>query len=309
MGIFNSNYSKPGPGVDKNAPPKKGLNLFYEIFFRKFWDIIKLNLLYALTLLPTFAILVILSGTITNSFSEAYGGIIAQVLGMEAPDIQNPEFSQMLIIFDLFFRITLSMAFIIFVGGGPMTAGFIYILKCFINEVPVFLVSDYFKAVKQNLKQSFPLWILDVIIFLGAYYAVLFYGRLSPPMMYLKYVVYLLIFFFTILHFYIYHIMVSYKMPFYQLYRNAALFAIPSFPFCLLAFAACVFIFAIFPAIAITAQSEALMNIFGFATVVVWVFFVFGVCGMIIEFNACTQIKKYIKEDPGVEEKEIIHSR
>ena len=94
MGIFNSNYSKPGPGVDKNAPPKKGLNLFYEIFFRKFWDIIKLNLLYALTLLPTFAILVILSGTITNSFSEAYGGIIAQVLGMEAPDIQNPEFSQ-----------------------------------------------------------------------------------------------------------------------------------------------------------------------------------------------------------------------
>ena len=35
MGIFNRNYSTPGPGISKDAPKKKGLNLFYEILFRK----------------------------------------------------------------------------------------------------------------------------------------------------------------------------------------------------------------------------------------------------------------------------------
>lgn len=307
MGLFNSNYSKPGPGIDKNAPKKKGLSLFYDIFFRKFWDLIKLNLLYAVTLIPVFAIIMLLSGMITNSYADAYGGIIAQVLGMSAPDIQNPEYSQMLITFDLAFRVVISMAFTIFVGGGPMTAGFVYILKCFINEVPVFLASDYFAAVKANLRQSVPVWITDVLIFSGAYYAVRFYGNMAAPFSYLKYAVYLLLFFFTILHFFIYHLMVSYKMPFHQLYRNAALFAIPSFPFCLLVFAACAFIFAIFPAITVTSQSETMINIFGIATMVLWILLLLSLCGLIIEFNACMQVKKYIKEDPGVEEKETVH--
>ena len=36
MGLFTPNYVKPGPGIDKDAPPKTGLALFFEIFIREF---------------------------------------------------------------------------------------------------------------------------------------------------------------------------------------------------------------------------------------------------------------------------------
>ena len=50
FGLFD--YSKPGPGVDKNAPRKKGFVVFFEIYFRKFWKLILVNLLYVLVSLP-----------------------------------------------------------------------------------------------------------------------------------------------------------------------------------------------------------------------------------------------------------------
>ena len=50
FGLFD--YNKPGPGVDKNSPKKKGFVIFFEIYFRKFWKLIIANLLYVLVSLP-----------------------------------------------------------------------------------------------------------------------------------------------------------------------------------------------------------------------------------------------------------------
>ncbi len=52
MGLFNINYSKPGPGVSKNEPEKKRFFLFWELYARKFFKLVIANLLYALVSLP-----------------------------------------------------------------------------------------------------------------------------------------------------------------------------------------------------------------------------------------------------------------
>lgn len=52
MGLFNNNYSKPGPGVSKNEPEKKRFFLFWELYARKFFKLVIANLLYALVSLP-----------------------------------------------------------------------------------------------------------------------------------------------------------------------------------------------------------------------------------------------------------------
>ena len=31
MGLFSFNYAKPGPGVDRDAPKKKGIFLYFEL--------------------------------------------------------------------------------------------------------------------------------------------------------------------------------------------------------------------------------------------------------------------------------------
>lgn len=49
-------YSKAGPGVDRNAPKKKGIPLFIEILSREFTTLLKLNLIFLVSCLPIVTI-------------------------------------------------------------------------------------------------------------------------------------------------------------------------------------------------------------------------------------------------------------
>lgn len=50
FGLFN--YEKEGPGIEKDAPKKKGFVVFFETFFRNFWKFITINLVYVLLSVP-----------------------------------------------------------------------------------------------------------------------------------------------------------------------------------------------------------------------------------------------------------------
>lgn len=57
MAFFNKDrYSKPGPGIEKDAPPKKGLVLFFSIAGRELFGLFKLNLLFLLFCIPIVTI-------------------------------------------------------------------------------------------------------------------------------------------------------------------------------------------------------------------------------------------------------------
>jgi len=77
MGLFGGlfNYDKPGPGIDKNAPQKKGLALYFSILKDKFWKLIPLSLLYLLTMLPV----------LTWGFSEAAAAYITRNFSRRKP--------------------------------------------------------------------------------------------------------------------------------------------------------------------------------------------------------------------------------
>lgn len=49
-------YEKAGSGVAKNAPKKKAFFAFFELYFRKFWKLIRLNLLTFLFCIPVVTI-------------------------------------------------------------------------------------------------------------------------------------------------------------------------------------------------------------------------------------------------------------
>lgn len=57
MGFLGfGNFNKEGPGVPKETPPQKRIVSFFEIYFRKFWNIIKINLLYVIFCIPIVTI-------------------------------------------------------------------------------------------------------------------------------------------------------------------------------------------------------------------------------------------------------------
>lgn len=300
MGLFSSNYSKPGPGVDKNAPKRKGLGRFYEIYFRKFFKLIELNILYIITLLPTFAVVFLLSGMLSNKLGISMENLDA-FPGMSA--LPEADAARLSITTDLLIRFYVSVLYTILWGNGPATAGFVYVLRCFLWEDSIFLFSDYFDHIKSNLKQSLIVWVIDLIVFIVICNSYFFYSSMPNMMYFLKYVILVLAFFYTMLHLYLWHLLVTYKLRLGELYRNSALFALSALPFSVLAIVVTVFAVLIWPAIAFTAANELMMIIFTTLTFALLFALIFSSCGLYIEHNAVTQVKKYIKEDAAVEEK------
>jgi uncharacterized membrane protein YesL len=54
FGLFD--FTKEGPGIDKNAPPKKGIALFFSILFREYKNLMVVNLIFILFSLPVITI-------------------------------------------------------------------------------------------------------------------------------------------------------------------------------------------------------------------------------------------------------------
>lgn len=56
MRFLFPNYEREGRGVDRNAPPKEGIKLFIDIFFREFTTLLKLNIIFIISCIPIVTI-------------------------------------------------------------------------------------------------------------------------------------------------------------------------------------------------------------------------------------------------------------
>lgn len=52
MGLFGGNYNRPGPGVPKDAPPKKGVARFFELFARDYSSLWRTGFVTMLCFVP-----------------------------------------------------------------------------------------------------------------------------------------------------------------------------------------------------------------------------------------------------------------
>lgn len=159
------NYEKAGPGIDKNAPQKKGFALFWEIFCEKFWNFVPLSLLYWLLCLPVLTV-------------------------------------------------------------GLADVGITYITRNYSRRKPVFMVSDFFSAIKKNWKQALPVGIVNLLITAILLFAMGFYYYfLETSFLYkIGFAIAGCIFVvFTFLKYYINFLIVTFNLSFKQLYRNSLL--------------------------------------------------------------------------------------
>lgn len=146
MGIFSNDYESRGAGIAKNAPKKKGLRLFSEIFFRKFWKLIQVNMLYFVFFIPVFLILA--------SLSFIPNGVVSLICA--------------------------GLSLVLFVVNiGPATAGMTKIMRNYVLEKHSFIVNDFFKAFKANFKKASFIGFIDCFIILSVYASFLVYPILA----------------------------------------------------------------------------------------------------------------------------------
>lgn len=213
MGLFNS-YLKPGPGVSKDAPQKTAFFLFFDIYFRKFWDLIKVNLLYFISILIFFVPASLILIPLFTNFKETVGNLfLTYQSGGTHFSLPNPWL--------ILYALPIGLA-------GPATAGFTYIMRNFAREEHAFLWSDYKDTIKANWKQALAVGLLQIVVSTLLVFSISYYYQSSHA-----HLVFLLPFVFTMIvsllflfmQYYVYVLIITFRLTLLQVFRNALIFA------------------------------------------------------------------------------------
>lgn len=299
-GFFGiGDFTKEGKGVAKNAPKKRGVFAFFELFFRKFGRLVKLNLLYLVANIPTFLIMFFVSGLVSSLVLNNIAPFIAELSGTTVENaMTNAEYIKNVAVLDLSFRVYASLLFTVLWGAGPVTCGFTYILRNYAREEHAWLFSDFWQHTKNNFKQSAVVFLVDAVVFVAFAFSYYFYGMQSGGLYFLRYIIVCLTIVYTMAHFYIYPLMVTFNLSLKDLYRNSLLFALAKLPRNLITLAFVLLVHIVVPFMCIYSGGYFLIYLFVFALLELLIFV--STTGFIVNFNVYPVIKEHMlaKADP-----------
>lgn len=247
MGLFGGNWSAPGPGVEKDAPKKKGIFLYFEIFLRKFWNLLHVNVIYFTASILFIVMLYVVAPipkTVVDSMTDSMMVTVEQEPQKDTKKSNNaeqteitPEEQRASIAANLQVGLRSMFAVMVFAlwGCAPMAAGYAYVTRCFTREQHAWVWSDFKDKVMENFKQSIVVLVVDIAVMVLAFYAIFFYymSYLTTSQymwLILCSVIAMLLFVYTMMHYYIYQLMVTFKCTIKQLYKNALLLAFAKLP-------------------------------------------------------------------------------
>jgi len=207
-------YTKPGPGVPKDEPPKPRIIVFFQIYFDKLWDLVKLNVMFSFFNIPALILVSFLFALFYNF--------------VQVPFTEDSTFLS-LVLFTSGSAVFLSVPVI---TTGPSQAGFTFVLRNYSRREHVFLLSDFKENIGKNLKQALIISVIDflVVLFLIVDIYICINSGMNSFLVYL--LVYLMVFaliLFLMMHLYIYPMLVTFDLSIKHIYKNALIFAIAKF--------------------------------------------------------------------------------
>ncbi len=283
------NYERPGKGVQKRDPNQSRITLYFELLFRKSWDLCKVNLIYVLLTIPLFIGTMCVMGVVTSDLTDSLATVIANIMGL---DSLNPQYYIAILGMDLGLRVVFSTLFMVFLGMGPVTAGVTYVVRNYGNEEHVWLWSDIWKNIKNSFKQSILLWIMDLFFFVNLVFAFKFYngiGGLGNIALYLLSVVSLL---YLMMHIYVYQIMITFKISFGNIIKHSIILALMTAPKILLMLAILLVVHMGIPLLIIMIGKNSIaIGIF----ILLEILFLPAASAFTTNFFTCTVVKELIK--------------
>ena len=232
--LFNMN--RDGKGVYKEENRKPTLPFFFKLLWRKLSQLIRLNLMLMVQAIPILVLVyVYLAGYKTATATEMlyaplYGiskiapvGGITALLDTQSIQMGIPIFTPVMLIVLICLGVLLAITF------GWFNAGSAYVLRGLFRGDPVFIWSDFFYAIKRNLKQAFFMGLLDfacIAVLVSDF--IFFYSRTGSS--YGNDVMYLMIFaisiVYVIMRFYMYQLMITFDLSTMKILKNSLIFTI-----------------------------------------------------------------------------------
>jgi len=247
--LFDLN--RDGRGVDKDeivGPPN--LKNFFKTYIRKFTKLLSVNLIM-LFMIPTLFLLLFYASsmleflsviyTVTASFLGApitvntsemvgplYGIFIAsgstslsQLLNIFGGTIELPTFSL------LYYTVVGGLLLFTLVTWGWQNIGAAYLTRNMVRGEPVFVVSDYFHAIKKNLKQGLIFGIIDFAI-IGVLLTNILYFFSTPSANFGTDIVFFLnigmFILYLVMRRYMYLMLITFDISIWKMFKNGLIF-------------------------------------------------------------------------------------
>lgn len=224
MKLFN--FDKPGPGVSKDAPRKKGIFLYFEIFGRKFSKLFSLNMLYFVFSIPVMALYFVLFAALIPILFNT----VITTTEMLPQDI---------VIFTSLSSLFMTIICTIVLGTGPASASMAYVLREYSKEQHVWLFSEFFGKMKENFKKEVLVVIFDLLFIVFGSFALMFYlgeHLRTGSMLYFALFIFIALgtVVFSSMHYYIHQLIVTFDNKLKDIYKNAFLLTLSSLLPCIL---------------------------------------------------------------------------
>ena len=228
--------NRDGKGVYEVENRKPTLKFFFVLLWRKFSQLLQLNLMMLVQFVPILVILgLYLLGTKTPVVTEAIyvpiSGItkispapsLTAALDLSSIQMQLPVLSPwmnvLIIVLVLFLALT----------WGWQSVGATYVLRGLFRGDAVFVFSDYFHAIKKNFKQAFFMGLIDflltavlIIDFIFFYYRT----GVSFGMDFMYFAIFAMGLIYIVMRFYIYHLLITFELSNFKIIKNALIFSI-----------------------------------------------------------------------------------
>ena len=295
---------RDGKGVEKGEDTTPTLGRFFKLWGRKFWKLISLNFLMVVQILPIG--LIVLLYFMGPKIPTLYSPLYAPLLGAQtaAPTTvgmtlfnsaaglmhQTPVYNSwahwvmgVLVVFQL-------------ITYGWQRTATTYILRNLVRGDGVFMISDYFYAIRRNLKQGFIMGVIDCAALFALGFDLFYFWNApttgSNNVMYLT--IFALVFIYGVMRFYTYLMMVTFDMKLGKIFKNALIFTVMGFKRNILALLGMGLLTGIFAVLIIfLGQPIPAFYIIPFLCLL-------GFCGFMYTFAAYPVIEKYMIAPPPV---------
>ena len=231
FGLFDLNRANRPDAAEEDTRPT--FKRYFKVLGRRFWQLISLNLMMLPLILPVILILYLYFGFDQTPVENTV--VFSQLYGANLID-QTPATTTLL---DLFgaqllipvYNVTTYVlmgvcALFLAVTFGWQNVGVTYIVRNMVRGEPVFLMSDYFYAIKRNFKQGFFLGLMDFVFIVVLGFDILhlmnspvnfgnnlmFYGVCAIAILYF------------FMRFYIYLMQVTFELSIRKILINALIF-------------------------------------------------------------------------------------
>lgn len=292
--------NRDGKGVKKEIEGPKNFRNFFKHFGRKFNKLLSVNLMMMFLLLPIIiaAFVYIMGPTISAPISVLYptamsASIISQnpstdlIYAISSFQMNPPAYNSYVM------YVIGAIALVYWLTFGWQNVGGTYLIRGLFRGDPVFIISDYFYAIKKNFRQGFFVGLIDCLfIFVLAVDFMYFNTQANSYMMDVMYVATIaLIFVYIIMRFYIYLQMITFELKTWKIFKNAFIFTALGIKRNIMALLGILFMLAInyFLVIMLTP-----LNII--IPIVLPLFYFMAFAGYITTYSAYPVIEKYMIE-------------